>query len=112
MFGHMRLMSSEPRQALLAPDGAIVTDMTRQLVYVVEPSGAVAQRVVQLGPLLQGLRVINSGLQPSDKVVISGVQHARPGERVSVIAGQITPKPASGAQPDLGPPPGSATFVP
>ena len=110
MFGHMRLQSSTPHAALLVPDQAVVTDMTRQLLDVVTPSGVVAQRPVQLGALVEGLRVIRSGLQPGDRVIISGLQRAHPGDKVTVIAGQITPQPGAAAQPDLGPPPGSATF--
>lgn len=113
MFGHMRLQSAEPRQAMLVPDASIITDMTRQLVYVASPAGVVEQRVVQLGALVDGLRVVNAGLQRTDQVIISGMQHARPGQPVTVVAGKITPQPsAAGAQPDLGPPPGSATFAP
>ena len=113
MFGHMRLLTSGARDALLVPDQAIVTDLTRQLVYVVEPNGVVGQRQVQIGPLVEGLRVVRSGLAPTDRVVISGVQRAHPGQRVSAQAGQITPQAAAaGGQPDLGPPPGSATFAP
>jgi RND family efflux transporter MFP subunit len=112
MFGHMRLKTAQPRQALLVPDAAVITDMTRQLVYVVSSSGEVGQRVVQLGPLLQGLRVINAGLLPTDRVIISGMQRAHPGDRVSAIAGQITALPDTGAQTSVSPPPGSATFAP
>ena len=111
MFGHMRMQTSEARDALLAPDQAVVTDLTRQIVYVVDASGVVAQRVVTLGPLIDGLRVIRTGLTPADRVIISGVQRARPGQRVSALQGRITPQPGAQAQPDLGPPPGSATFA-
>jgi RND family efflux transporter MFP subunit len=111
MFGHMRLLATDPHAALLVPDQAVVTDLSRQVVYVVS-GGVVAQRVVQLGALVDGLRVIRSGLQPTDSVVISGVQRAHPGERVQAVAGRIAPQAASSqSQPDLGPPPGSATFA-
>ncbi len=110
MFGHMRLLSSSPHDALLVPDQAVVTDMTRQFVYVVAPSGMTAQRVVQLGPLVDGLRVVRSGLQPTDRVIISGVQRAKSGEKVSAQTGRIAPQAGATDAPDLGPPPGSATF--
>ena len=111
MFGHMRLLSSEPHTVLLVPDAAVVTDMTRQLVYVVGDGGVVAQRPIQLGPLIGGLRVIRSGLQLTDRVVISGVQRAHPGQKVTASVGQVAPQAGSAAQPDFGPPPGSATFA-
>jgi RND family efflux transporter MFP subunit len=111
MFGHMRLMGSQARDAILVPDQSIVTDLTRQLVYVVGANGVVAQRPVEIGPLVQGLRVIRSGVRPTDRVVISGVQRAKPGQRVSASVGQITPQSASQSEPEPGPPPGSATFA-
>ncbi len=111
MFGHMRLQSSQPHAVLLVPDQAVVTDMTRQLLDVVTPGGVVAQRPVQLGALVEGLRVVRSGLQPSDRVIISGLQRAHPGDKVTVVAGQITPQAGSATEPDLGPAAGSATFA-
>ena len=111
MFGHMRLLSSSPHSALLVPDQAVVTDMTRQLVLVVGSNGVVAQRPVQLGAVIDGLRVIRSGLTLNDRVVISGLQRAKPGQKVTAAAGQVVAQPGASAQTDLGPPPGSATFA-
>jgi len=110
MFGHLRLMGSHPYTGLLIPDQAVVNDQSRQLVYVVGPGDKVGQRFVTLGPLVGGLRVIRSGLAPTDRVIISGVQHARPGKPVTVRAGQITPSTDAPSAPQ--PPPAlSATFV-
>ena len=112
MFGHMRLQASQPADVLLVPDQATVTDLTRQVVYVAGPGGVVAQRVVELGALVDGLRVVRAGLEPTDRVIISGVQRAHPGQKVSVAVGRIAPQPgAPGASPDLSPPPGTATFA-
>jgi RND family efflux transporter MFP subunit len=90
MFGQLRLFALQPFDALLVPDQAIVTDQTRQVVYVVDAEGVVGQRVVSPGRLLGGLRVITEGLSPQDRVIISGVQRARPGRRVSVTEGVVT----------------------
>ncbi len=90
MFGQMRLFASKPFDALMVPDQAIVTDQTRQVVYVVDAEGAVAQKVVEPGRLMDGLRVIRSGIDPADRVVISGVQRARPGRKVTVTEGKVT----------------------
>ncbi|RYZ68278.1 MAG: efflux RND transporter periplasmic adaptor subunit [Proteobacteria bacterium] len=89
MFGQMRLFAGKPFTALLVPDQSIVTDQTRQVVYVVDGENKVSQRVVQPGRLLDGLRVIRDGLSPSDRVVVSGVQRARPGRQVSVTEGTV-----------------------
>lgn len=90
MFGHMRLLANKSVAALLVPDQSIVIDQTRRVVYVVDDQGVVAQKVVQPGRLIAGLRVIRSGLSAEDRVVISGVQRARPGRKVAVADGSIT----------------------
>lgn len=90
MFGQMRLFAARPFEALLVPDQAVVTDQMRQVVYVVDGEGLVDQKVVQLGRLIDGLRVVRDGLAPGDRIVISGVQRARPGRRVAVKEGTVT----------------------
>lgn len=90
MFGQMRLFASQPFDALLLPDQAIVTDQTRQVVYTVNDAGVVGQKVVQPGRLIDGLRVIRNGVTPQDRVIISGVQRARPGRKVTATDGTVT----------------------
>jgi RND family efflux transporter MFP subunit len=112
MFGHMRLMGSQAYPAMLVPDRALTTDLSRQVVYVVAADGMVGERVVVEGPLYQGLRVIRSGLQASDRVVIDGVQRAKPGQKVAARNGKITPDTTAPGGPGAGfiaPIPSSAT---
>ncbi len=90
MFGQMRLYASKPFDTLLVPDQSIVTDQTRQVVYVVDAQGVVGQKVVHPGRLMDGLRVIRDGLDPADRVVISGVQRARPGRKVTAKEGVVS----------------------
>ncbi len=111
MFGHLRMVGSRPYLGLLVPDQALVTDQSREVVYVVGPDNIVRQKGVEAGPLIDGLRVIRSGLAPTDRIVIEGVQHARPGKPVSVKPGQIAPQPAALAPP-VAAPAASATFAP
>ena len=94
MFGQMRLFASAPFDALVLPDEAIVTDQTRQVVYTVDADGTVIQKVVTPGRLIDGLRVIRSGLTASDRVIISGVQRARAGRKVTVTEGKVTAFPS------------------
>ncbi|MEO8307114.1 MAG: efflux RND transporter periplasmic adaptor subunit [Pseudomonadota bacterium] len=94
MFGQMRLFDSAPFDALMLPDEAIVTDQTRHVVYVVDTAGTVTQKVVEPGRLIDGLRVVRSGLAPTDRVIISGVQRARPGRKVTVKEGVVTAFPS------------------
>lgn len=91
MFGNMRLRGGAAHPALLVPDGAVVTDQARKIVYVVSKDGTVAARPVEVGALADGLRVIRSGLGPRDQVVIQGTQFAQPGEKVKTVAGRVDP---------------------
>ncbi|MGD0865572.1 MAG: efflux RND transporter periplasmic adaptor subunit [Rhizomicrobium sp.] len=114
MFGHLRLLGSGTYDGLLVPDDAITTQQSDEIVYVVGPDGVVQQRKVVLGPLVDGLRVIRSGLAANEEVVIDGVQRAKVGVTVTARPGKITP-PNPGQSPapaDLAPPPAAATFPP
>ena len=92
MFGQARLAGSGSYRAMLVPDAAVATDQARRIVYVVAADGSVAPRPVQLGPLVDGLRVVRSGLQPTDRLIISGVQRIQqPGMKVTATNGQIRP---------------------
>ena len=75
---------------MLVPDQAVVTDQTRQAVYVVAADGMVSERMVEVGPIADGLRVIRSGLSPSDTIVIDGIQRAKAGHKVQMRQGTIT----------------------
>jgi hypothetical protein len=85
----MRLQGSGPYLALLVPDQAIVTDQTRQVLYVVAADGKVFERDVQTGPLTGGLRVIRKGIGAGDTIIIDGVQRARAGQKVTPRQGRI-----------------------
>lgn len=112
MFGHMRLIGSGAYDGMLIPDGAIVTDQTRKVALVVGPDNIVKPAVLTLGPLVEGLRVVRSGLSATDKVIIDGVQRARPGTKVTPKLGKVVP-PAPGTGPRvptvITPPAASAT---
>ena len=89
LFGRMRLATGGTRSALLVPDAAVTTDQTRKQVLVVSKDGTVVARTVELGPQVAGLRVIEKGLKPTDRVVIKGVQMAMPGQKVRAEPGRI-----------------------
>ncbi len=98
MFGHMRLIGSGSYNGMLIPEDAVVTDQTRKVALVVGADNIVVPRVVQLGPIVDGLRVVRSGLKADDRVIIEGVQRARPGSKVDPKPGRIVP-PAPGTGP-------------
>ncbi len=98
MFGHMRLLGSGSYTGLLIPEDAVITDQTRKTVMVVGKADKVEPRVLQLGPLVDGLRVVRAGLKPDDRVIIAGVQLARPGMTVTPRMGKVV-VPAPGLDP-------------
>lgn len=102
MFGRARLLGSGKYSARLVPDEAILTDQTRKLVYLVGKDGKTVPRPVQTGPMVEGLRVIRSGLGPTDKVIIAGLAQMRPGMVVAVHQGKIVPR-AADTSPDSRP---------
>jgi RND family efflux transporter MFP subunit len=102
MFGQMRLFASKPFDALLLPDESIVTDQTRQVVYTVDAQGMVIQKVVTPGRLIGGLRVIRAGIAPTDRVIISGVQRARPGRQVTATEGTVSAFPSGVSRGETG----------
>lgn len=110
MFGRMRLLGSGSYNGMLIPEGAVVTDQTRKVAMVVGADNVATAHVVELGPLVDGLRVVRSGLAPGDRVIIGGVQRARPGTKVTPQAGRIVPPaPGTGPQPPaITAPPASA----
>jgi RND family efflux transporter MFP subunit len=92
MFGQARLAGSGSYQAMLVPDAAVSTDQARRIVYVVAADGSVAPKPVVLGPLVDGLRVVRSGLAATDRVIINGVQRIQqPGMKVQATNGRIQP---------------------
>jgi RND family efflux transporter MFP subunit len=91
MFGNMRMGSGAAHQALLVPDAAVVTDQARKVVYVVGKDGTGTAKPVQVGALVDGLRVIRSGIKPSDRIIIQGTQFVQPGAPLKPVAGQIVP---------------------
>jgi len=89
-FGRVRIPASEPYDAILIPEAAIVSDQARKIVLTVSDDGTVMPKVVRLGPNRgPDLRIIRSGLDPDDRVIISGLLRARPGAKVTVEVGKI-----------------------
>src|SRR5207245_1070030 len=82
LFGRVRLVGTAKYEAVLTPDEAIGSDLSQKFVLVVNEQNIVERRSVQLGPIIDGLRVIREGLKPDDWVIVNGVQRARAGMTV------------------------------
>jgi multidrug efflux system membrane fusion protein len=114
MFVRVRLPIGQPHSAVLVIDRAVSSDQGLKYVYVLDAKDQVQYRRVVTGPLEEdGLRVISQGLNPSDRVVVGGLQQIRPLMKVrpeSVSMPSLT-APATEAGPDDAakpPPPKSA----
>jgi RND family efflux transporter MFP subunit len=92
MFGRVRVPGSPPYTALLIPDAAIGSEQARKYVFVVDDGGVVRQKYVTPGQLDGRLRVIKDGLVASDRVIVNGLMHARPGIKVNA---QVQDAPAA-----------------
>ncbi len=88
-FAHIRVPGSEPYQAVLLPETAIVTDQSQKIALVVADDGTVGVKILRVGPTYNGMRIIREGLAPTDKVVINGLLRARPGSKVAAQMGSI-----------------------
>jgi multidrug efflux system membrane fusion protein len=113
MFGNMRLSTGVAETALLVPDSAVSTDQARKIVMVAGRDGSLTPHPVTVGPVIDGLRVIRSGLGPTDQVVISGAQLVLPGMKAKTQPGKIVAQAAAAAAPDTvaAPVSGEATFA-
>lgn len=99
LFAKVRLPGSGRYEAILVPDASIGADQSDRFVYVVGDDGSVSRRVVKLGPIAKGLRVIRSGLDGSETIIVSGLQRIFPGVKVKPVDTVIEPD-ESGALPD------------
>ncbi|MGB5850702.1 MAG: efflux RND transporter periplasmic adaptor subunit [Rhodanobacter sp.] len=83
LYARVQLQSGPAQPRVLVDDRAIGTDLGNQFVYVVDKEHKVQYRKVDTGALFHGLRVIDSGVHPSDLVVVNGLQRVRPGVEVN-----------------------------
>ncbi len=86
LFVRIRLPIGAPYQALLVPDEAIMSDQGRKYVYIDNEKGEVAYKTITQGQEIQKLRVIKSGLNKDDRVIVDGLQRIRPGVQVNAEA--------------------------
>ena len=81
-FVRVRVPVDQQKDALLVPDTALGSDQGGRYLLVVNGDNTVEQRQVQIGPVDNGLRVIESGLKPDDRVVIAGLLRVIPGQKI------------------------------
>jgi len=112
LFMRVRLPLGPPHQSLLVPEQALGTDQGKKFLYVVNDKDEVVYRPVSVGSLNEGLRVIEQGLAPGERFVVSGLQRVRPGIKVepksiegsmhASTAAPAPPAPSNGPAPAAG----------
>jgi RND family efflux transporter MFP subunit len=88
-FVRVRVPSSQKYNALLVADRSIGSDQDQKFVYVVDAENKARLRHITVGPLADGLRVVTSGLQPNDVVVVNGIIKVRPDSLVKTQPGRM-----------------------
>ncbi len=82
-FARVRLLIGQPHRALLITERAIDTDQGQKIVYVVNDKNEVVSRPIRVGALHDGLRVLEEGVQPGERVIVNGLLQVRPGITVA-----------------------------
>jgi len=107
LFARIRLPDNKPNDAVLVDERAIGSDLAGKYVLVVNDQDIVEQRPIEMGWLVDGMRVVKSGLKGDERYVVNGLQHARPGLPVKPTMQKETPaepkpegNPEAAAKPD------------
>jgi RND family efflux transporter MFP subunit len=81
-FARVRVPTGPPHKALLVSERALDTDQGQKVLYVVNDKNEVVSRPIRAGSLHDGLRAIEDGLKPRERVIVNGLQQVQPGVTV------------------------------
>ncbi len=81
-FVRVRMGEPEPMDRLVVSERALGTDQDKKFVLVVDGANTVAYRPVELGAAVDGMRIVEKGLSPGDRIIVNGLQRVRPGATV------------------------------
>ena len=88
LYARLKLVGSSTYAATLIQDVAVGTDLGKKFVLVLGEDNSVNYRAIELGPKMEGLRIVRSGLAKGEKIVVNGLQRAMPG---SIVEPQSVP---------------------
>lgn len=94
-FVRVRVPIGEPYKALLVSERALDSDQGQRIVYVVNAKNEVTARPVRLGALHDGLRVIEEGVRPGERIMVTGLLQVRPG---AVVEPKLVEMPVASAR--------------
>ncbi len=93
LFVRVKVPTSKPYNALMVPERALATDQSIKFVYVVGADGTATRRTVELGGQRGDLRIVKTGLEAGEKVIVKGLQRVRPGQKVEAEMAQLPAAP-------------------
>lgn len=82
-FARIRLGQAEAQERLTISERAVGTDQDKKFVFVVAADNTVSYRQIELGAAVDGQRIVETGLEAGDRIVVSGLQRIRPGAVVA-----------------------------
>jgi membrane fusion protein, multidrug efflux system len=88
-FVRIRIAGTPKYKAILISDRAVGSDQGQKFVLLVDDNSVVQVRPVELGPVVDGLRVVRKGVELGDRVIINGLVNARPGSKVTAQPGDM-----------------------
>jgi membrane fusion protein, multidrug efflux system len=83
LYAKVRTGGSAAARAILVDDRAVGTDQDKKYVMVVGTDNRVSYRTVTLGPIVDGLRVVRTGLHKDERIVVNGLQRVHPNSLVA-----------------------------
>jgi RND family efflux transporter MFP subunit len=92
LFARVKLLGGQSQRVALIDDKAVGTDLGKKFVLVVDAKNTAQYREVLLGPVFEGLRVVKSGLNEGERVVVNGLQRVRPGSPVQPKLAEVKPE--------------------
>jgi RND family efflux transporter MFP subunit len=88
-FVRVRVAGSPRYPAILITDRAVGSDQGQKFALIVGQNNTVELRPLELGPVVDGLRVVRKGLTGNENVIINGLVNARPGSKVNPEPGDM-----------------------
>ena len=82
LYARLKLVGSATYDAVLIKDVAVGTDLGKKFALVLGDDGKVSYRSIELGPKLEGMRIVRNGLKQGETIVVNGLQRVRPGTAV------------------------------
>jgi len=101
LYAKVRSGGSAAKPAILVDDRAVGTDQDKKYVMVIDADNKATYRTVTLGPVVNGLRIIRSGLQRDERIVVNGLQRVRPNEVVAPVEVAMNRNPGMPAKSEL-----------